>query len=145
MQIREVREISTGIEMLATMASEQGFESVRRLVTEYLAGENRFSLPGEVLFGVYVDERIVGIGGLNVDPYETSSRVGRLRRFYVKPELRRKGFGTELLCRIEARAKGQFPSLQLFTPSQAAGEFYESMGYERQFRHKVSHAKRLVA
>jgi GNAT superfamily N-acetyltransferase len=144
MQIREILQIGPDIQTLATVASEQGFGSVRRLVDEHLSGDNRFDLDGEVLFGVYADQTIVGIGGLNVDPYESGRRIGRLRRFYVKPELRRYGVGTKLLRRIEERANGQFPSLQLFAPSEAAGKFYESFGYTRQFRHKVSHAKSLM-
>jgi len=141
MQIREIHEITQDIDELATLASGQGFESVRRLVTEHLTDTNRFNKPGEVLFGAFNGKVIVGVGGLNVDPYEIDPKIGRLRRFYVKTEFRRHGVGTQILHCVEERASNRFSKIHLFTPSKAASNFYESMGYERQSRYKVSHAK----
>jgi hypothetical protein len=51
----------------AAQAEEIHF--IDRLVTEYATGINCFDRPGEVLFGMFEDQRLVGIGGLNCDPY----------------------------------------------------------------------------
>jgi GNAT superfamily N-acetyltransferase len=36
---------------------------------------------------------MIAIGGLNHEPYSDDKYTGRLRRFYVKKEYRRKGIG----------------------------------------------------
>lgn len=144
MQILDISQISDSIDALAAQASSEGFGSVSRLVVEYASGTNRFNREGECLLGAYDSGKIVGIGGVNVEPYEPESGAGRLRRFYVIKSFRRCGVGAALLRDLEMRSKPWFPVLQLFTPSADAGAFYEAMGFERCDRHKVSHAKRLA-
>ena len=114
-----------------------------RLVERFRAGTNRFDLAGEALFGVERSGALVGIGGLNIDPYFEDPTVGRVRHLYVHPDVRATGVGRKLMQAIETHAKGSFLRLQLFTPEKAAGEFYEALGFELlQGVHKVSHAKR---
>jgi GNAT superfamily N-acetyltransferase len=144
MIIRTIDSITPDIESLAVQASREDFDSVQRLVSEFASGTNRFDQAGECLLGVFDSGRMVGIGGINVEPYEPASGAGRLRRLYVIKRLRRHGIGAELLGNLEARAKPWFPRLQLFAPSEQAAAFYESMGYERQERYKVSHSKELT-
>lgn len=144
MIIRTVDGITRDIESLAAQASSEAFDSVQHLVTEFASGTNRFDRPGECLLGVFDSGKIVGIGGVNMDPYEPASGAGRLRRLYVVKRLRRHGIGAQLLRNLEERAKPWFPRMQLFAPSQQAAAFYESMGYEHQNRYKVSHSKQLT-
>ena len=50
-------------------------------------------------------EKLIGIGGLNEDPYTENNKIGRVRRFYIAKEYRRKGVGRLLLLRILSDAK----------------------------------------
>ena len=65
-------------------------------------GENCFNQFGEALFVVYEQKHWIAIGGLNHDPcHEAQEKVGRLCRFYIHPQYRRKGIGAYLLEYIE--------------------------------------------
>lgn len=46
-----------------------GFRFVERLMREYRSGLNFFDKSGEVLLTASVQGAVVGIGGLNRDPY----------------------------------------------------------------------------
>ena len=142
MDIRRLHEIPESVHSLAEIASAEGHNNVLTLLQEYESGLNRFNKPGEALFAAYENGRIVGIGGVNVDPYETAEEVARVRRLYVIPEARRRGVASRLMWHIEAVAARQhFRRIQLFTASSAAGDFYQRLGYSATTRHKVSHEK----
>jgi GNAT superfamily N-acetyltransferase len=118
--------------LLAELVAEseaEGFRFLRRLVEEWAGGGNRFELPGEALFAVVSGPRVVGVCGLNVDPYACESGVGRVRRLYVLAECRRRGLGRRLLQAVVAAARGHFRLLRLRTENEAAGRFYESLGF----------------
>ena len=68
---------------LATESEANGQAFIQRLIAEWESGDNRFSRPGEALFVAKMGARIVGVCGLNVDPYQDSKTVGRIRRLYV--------------------------------------------------------------
>ncbi|WP_408009359.1 hypothetical protein ACJROX_03310 [Pseudalkalibacillus sp. A8] len=51
------------------------------MVNEYENGKNTFHKPGEALFVVFTPEnKLIAIGGLNIDPYADDPKVERLRR-----------------------------------------------------------------
>ena len=54
---------------------------------------------------VFFKGKVNGIGGLNEDPYTENNKIGRVRRFYIAKEYRRKGVGRLLLLRILSDAK----------------------------------------
>jgi hypothetical protein len=54
---------------LVAESERDGWRFVRRLVDEWVAGTNRFDRPGEVLLAACVDKALVGVCGLNADPY----------------------------------------------------------------------------
>ena len=115
---------------------------VRRLIDDHLAGVNRFSKRGECLYVVRNSGEVIGVGGINVDPYYNLPSLGRIRHVYVHPIFRRTGVGRRLMERIESHGKQYFESFQLFTSSKAAGSFYEALSYAPvSDRWKVSHAK----
>jgi len=108
----------------------EGFGMLRRLFEEYLAGINRFDRPGEVLYGVFVEGSLVGVGGLNVDPFESAPGIGRVRRVYVSPAHRRGGVGRQLVSAILADAwSAGFCEVRLHTTNPEAVRFYERVGF----------------
>jgi GNAT superfamily N-acetyltransferase len=119
---------------LAALVAESepaGMRLVRRLADEWAAGVNRFDWPGEALFAAWADGRLVGVCGLNIDPYAANQRIGRVRRLYVLSAFRRLGIGRRLVEAVLEAAQGRFASLRLRTGSPEAAAFYEGLGFRR--------------
>ena len=108
----------------------QGYSFIDRLVSEYEDGTNRFALPDEALFGVYADEQLIAIGGLNRDPFLENNDIGRVRHVYVLADFRRQGVGTLLLRHIIEAARPHFRLLTLRTFNEDAAKFYVSLGFQ---------------
>jgi GNAT superfamily N-acetyltransferase len=106
-----------------------GFGLLCRLVADWDSGANRFDRPGESLFRARHAGRVVGVCGLNVDPYSHTPGVGRLRHLYVAAARRRQGVGRALVHRIVAEAAKSFSTLTLRTRSAEAAAFYERVGF----------------
>ncbi len=122
-------------------AREQGFDHLERLVHEHEPNGNAFDRPGEALFGAFLDSRMVGVCGLNIDPYARNPGVGRVRRLYVATDQRGRGIGRRLVERVIAHAQPHFERLRLRTPTEPAARFYEALGFQRVMRaQKVTHA-----
>jgi GNAT superfamily N-acetyltransferase len=120
---------------LAALVAESeraGWRFVRRLADEWAAAVNRFDRPGEALFVARAGARLVGVCGLNVDPYAADAGVGRVRHLYVLAEFRRVGVGRRLVEAVVAAAQGRFALLRLRTDSAEAATFYERLGFQRQ-------------
>lgn len=110
-------------------SSREGCRFIERLCQEWISGANRFNAPGEALFVAAADGRVVGVCGLNCDPYTHNPRIGRVRRLYVSPAHRCKGLGRALLEAVVAQARQHFSLLRVRT--EAAGEFYTARGFRR--------------
>jgi len=118
-------------EVLMPEADRAGLGFVRRLIGEWASGQNRFDKPGEACFVARIDGRLVGICGLNVDPYATAPSVGRVRHLYVLAAHRRGGVGRRLVSEVMAAARGTFDTLRLRTENSNAARLYEQMGFRR--------------
>jgi len=114
-------------------AEATGSRIVRRLVDEWADHTNRFDRPGEALFGAWAGGRLVGVCGLNIDPYAGDDRIGRVRRLYVLTGSRRLGIGRLLVSRVIERAGDRFDSLRLRTNNEHAARLYLGMGF-REYR-----------
>jgi GNAT superfamily N-acetyltransferase len=100
-----------------------------RLVSDWTNGTNTFNRPGECLLGAFADRRLVGIGGLNQDPYSARADVGRVRHLYVLDSFRQKGIGGALVNRLVRAARGVFGELRLRTDTEGAAAFYVRCGF----------------
>ena len=141
-QIVRLTHLPADIATLAAVAAEEGHGHITRLEQEFDSGLNRFEHAGEALFGVFVSGQLVGVGGVTRDPYVSDTDAGRIRRVYIHPDHRRRGLARALMRHIEAAAATHFTTLNLFTASDEASEFYLRLGYHRQHDHdKVSHSK----
>ena len=107
----------------------EGFQFLERLCKEWASGDNRFEASGEALFVAVAKDHIVGICGLNRDPYACDPRAGRVRRLYVAPAYRRQGVGQALLESVVTHARGHFSLLRVRT--EAADRFYTAHGFRR--------------
>lgn len=141
-QIRPVNSLTqTEIEPLVIASQDEGFDFIYKLAEEYSNGINRFDKPGEMLLAAYDGNNLVGICGLNCDPYLNQPDIGRFRRFYVLPEYRGRGVGRRLLQTIITEAKKYYKILTLRTSDHlGAITLYESAGFSQEPRFKnVTH------
>jgi GNAT superfamily N-acetyltransferase len=123
--------VAAEVQPLLLASETEGFTFVRRLVEGYASGHNRFAQPGERLFGAFAAGEMVGVGGLNRDPYWVGeTAVGRVRHLYVLPEWRRQGVGQQIMAAIMAHGRGHFQRLMLRTFNPLAATFYLSLGFQ---------------
>lgn len=122
------------LEQLGELVAESeaaGFQMLGRLKREWASGDNRFDAPGEALFLATFGDRIVGICGLNRDPYATDPTTGRVRHLYVLRSHRRQRIGRELIEMVVATAGQSFRVLCLRTDNGDADRFYRAAGFRR--------------
>lgn len=110
-EIQQIAQLPPQILALEKEAVDEGFRFLTRLVTEWHSGANRFDAPGECLMAAYLNQQLIGIGGLSVDPY-AGNNAARLRRVYVAASSRgatcgsdaSKGAGCTCRCQVSDRA-----------------------------------------
>jgi GNAT superfamily N-acetyltransferase len=117
-------------ELLAE-SEASGYRFLRRVADEWENGVNRFLRPGEALLAAEIDGRLVGVCGLNVDPFLDDPRVGRVRNVYVLSEHRRHGLGCRLVEEAIWLARGHFDRLRLRGEEAGPARLYESLGFRR--------------
>jgi GNAT superfamily N-acetyltransferase len=115
------------LQPLLQEAEAEGFRFLKRLRDDWASGANRFDRDGESLYGYYVDRRLVAIGGIT----RQSPGCGRLRRFYVAKDFRRRGVGRVLVSHILAHATQFFDEAVLHTETASADAFYRATGFSR--------------
>jgi len=122
-------------------ASKQGFNFLHRLIDDWRTGSNRFDKPGERLLVAADAGNIVGIGGLNVDPYKPIGDTARLRHLYVANDFRHRGIGEALVCALLEEAALTFRVVRLATDTEAAAAFYTRLGFSAIKDETATHVK----
>jgi len=143
-EITRLHALPSGLDRLRDEAARHGFAFLDRLVADWASGANTFSRPGECLLGALADDRLVGIGGLNADPYSSRTDLGRIRHVYVLDAWRRKGVGRALIDCLVSEGRGLFGELRLRTANAAAAAFYVQCGFGPVDDPTASHALKLV-
>ncbi|UKS28526.1 GNAT family N-acetyltransferase [Paenibacillus sp. HWE-109] len=117
------------LNLLVDESTSEGFRHLKRLVTDYEAGTNKFDLDVEALFLAIKNGEIVGVCGLNQAPHSENIEIGRVRRMYVSPSVRRFGIGRMLMDSVIAEARNYFQMIVLKTDNPVADLFYHSIGF----------------
>jgi GNAT superfamily N-acetyltransferase len=115
------------LRLLLKESREEGFRFVLRLQDEWESGVNRFEGEGEALFGYFSGATLVAVGGIN----RHSISSGRLRRFYVARDWRRKGVGRALVGHILSFAAQFYTEVVVHTESPSADAFDYALGFSR--------------
>lgn len=119
---------ATGFSALLAESQAEGHRMLLRLAETWESGANRFARAGEVIYGAWSDETLVGICGRNIDPYDPGPRAGRVRHLYVAEQGRRDGVGRLLISAIANGADAHFDYLNTNAPPGAFA-FYEALGF----------------
>jgi len=130
-RIEQATTLSAEFDPLVVEAEADGHLFMRRLRDEWAAGSNRFDRPGERLMVACAGDRLVGVGGLNRDPYAEAPSIGRLRHLYVGRDARRQGVGALLVRSLLTGAEAHFTLIRLRTDSAEAAAFYRRLGFQR--------------
>lgn len=129
LRIERIIELPEDFGDIVALSLREEFGAMQRMREDWDSGVNRFDGAGEVLFAVRVGPRLVGICGLNRDPYAQSSEIGRVRHLYVDPEFRRRGIGGLLVSKIVECASRSFSRIRLRTLRADAAQFYLALGF----------------
>jgi GNAT superfamily N-acetyltransferase len=118
-----------GIEKLRDEARTEGYDFVETLFNEWESGKNRFEKHGEVLMACFDQENPIAVGGLTIDPFASSPKIGRIRRVYVRPAWRNKGIGARLVSELISASRKSFHTVRLRAESPDAARLYERLGF----------------
>jgi GNAT superfamily N-acetyltransferase len=131
MRIAEICKLPEDFKQLAAEASAEGHGFLSKMQAEWISSKNCFDLENEILYEVRSEEGIlIGIGGLNVDPYVSDPEIGRVRHVFIARNFRGAGIGKALVGKIVGYAQGKFGLLRLSTQNPKAVTLYESFGFE---------------
>ena len=144
-EIKNTNELSLiELQPLLEDSRNQDIVFVDLLINEWIAKINCFNQEGEVLLLAKDDGKIVGLCGLNIDPYHRVSGLGRVRHLYVLSTKRRQGIGSQLIQHIIQQAKSHFDLLNLRTNNAEADKFYLAQGFQRSYeRPECTHILKL--
>lgn len=133
------------LDLLIADSLSEGYKFIRRLVDEYATGSNKFDKNGEAIYVAKIDGEVIGIGGLNIDPYLSLPDVGRVRHLYVFRQNRGTGVGKKLLITIIDEARKHFRTLRLSsTDNPVAENLYIECGFSKvEGIYKASHIMEL--
>jgi GNAT superfamily N-acetyltransferase len=127
--ITRLQHLPVDFAVLLAESEASGHRFLRRVLGEWEAGVNRYARTGEALFAAEIGDRLVGVCGLNIDPYLDDPRVGRVRNVYVLAEFRGRGIGRRLVAQAIATARGNFDLLRLRGEEAGPARLYESLGF----------------
>lgn len=131
-KIEKTKELPiTELKPLIKDSQKEGIMFIRRLIDEWITKTNCFERNGEVLLIAKDDSKLVGLCGLNIDPYYRVSKLGRVRHLYVLSSRRRQGIRTILIKNTIKQARQNFDLLNLRTNNPEADRFYLAQGFQR--------------
>ncbi|WHO73872.1 GNAT family N-acetyltransferase [Rhizobium sp. BT03] len=127
--IRTIRDrLPREVADLESEARQEGHLHISRLIDEWSAGTVRFDHHGERLLGAYVGEALTGIGGLTIE--SAVSGALRMRRFYIRPEMRGHGIGRLLALNLLNHARDFCSVITVHPGNPGAAKFWEAFGFQ---------------
>lgn len=125
------------IEELFKESKKEEYGMIEKMINNFKSGDDKFNKKGEALIVSEVNNKIVGICGLNIDP--ANQKRGRVRRLYVLPQYRKRGIGGKLVKKIMKHSTKNFKviSVNIGEPIRPnVARFYEELGFKRYEKEK---------
>ena len=129
--VKRISDVPPDFQVLIDESVAEGFRMLQRLKDEWESGRNRFSLRDEAIWEARLDGQLIGVCGLNRDPYIDDSSIGRIRHLYVTKYKRRAGIGRTLVEHALRHAEGRFQIVRLRAGQPPADLFYDVLGFAR--------------
>lgn len=129
---------TAGFDRLLAESRAGGHQMLSYFDENWRSGANTFDRNGEIVFGAWDGETLVGTCGRNVDPYDPHPRAGRIRYLYVAEQYRRHGIGQLLIGAMQRNAASYFDYLNTNAP-EAAFAFYQRLGFVALSREYATH------
>jgi GNAT superfamily N-acetyltransferase len=129
MEITPITELPDSFAILEKESKFLGFNFLEKMNLEWRSGKNRFNKSGEIALAAFKDGKLIGIGGVNMDPYLNDAGIGRIRHLYVLKEFRRLGVGKALIEKLVEHSRTSFHMIRLRTDTKEAALFYERVGF----------------
>ena len=144
--IQQVKELPTDFSNELLPASiREGFEPIMWLKDDWKSGKNKYNQFGEAFYIARFGNKLVGVCGVNRDPYSTDVSVCRLRRLYVLPSTRRIGVGRLIVEQAISIARNHFTTIRLRTLDDQSALFFKAVGFrETKNQKEATHEMRLI-
>ena len=127
--LKEFEPFGDAFEALRAEAAPD-YRFIESLTRRWNDGSDRYSLEGEIFVAAFDGDDLLGVGGLNRDPY-LNDGSGRLRHVYIREAARGRGVGRQLVDHLLDHAQLHFPRVRLRAADTAAGQFYDAIGFRR--------------
>lgn len=128
--LKKLRPSAVAFQLLKDESRLEGYWMLVTLAEGWASGANRFLKRGEVLYGAWQGRKLVGVCGLNIDPYLGDGGQGRVRHLFVSAAHRGNGLGRMLVEAVIDRARQHFSALNTRAPGEAF-PLYERLGFQR--------------
>lgn len=138
-RVSNIDKLPDGFDKLVHQSVEQNFNFLVKMQNEWRSGVNRFNGEGEIVFGAFDDDTLVGVCGINIDPYVDDPLIGRLRHLYVSMPYRGYGLGSELVDRCMQHGLIKFTCIRLKAASSHTDNFYRKFGFTRATHDSATH------
>ncbi|HPA37845.1 MAG TPA: GNAT family N-acetyltransferase [Phenylobacterium sp.] len=123
--IRIEDDLPEGFAALREAAASEGYRHMDRLAAEHAAGRSVFV----ALFGALLGGELVGIGGLTHEPEPEAELAMRMRRLYVRADVRRQGVARALASALTQEGLDQVALLTVHAGDARAAAFWEAQGF----------------
>lgn len=134
------RSLPLEMDQVRTAAQNEAYRFIDRLVDDWANGTNRFSEQSERLLIARYDGRLVGGGGITIEP--ALSGALRMRRFYVLPSYRKRGIGRHLVEALLDPAHRAGVAITVNAATDLAPAFWVALGFRPDRRDGRAHILR---
>ena len=114
-----------GFAALQAEADHEGFRALSRLAAEFHEAPDMFVCLLAALSG----EGVTAIGGLTEEPEPADAPALRMRRLYVRPDVRRTGVGRRLANALLQEALGRVSLVTVNARTTLAPAFWTALGF----------------
>jgi GNAT superfamily N-acetyltransferase len=143
--VRIIDELPAGFDALLADAASEDVRNMALLAQDWASSDQRFDGDGEALLGALLAGKLAGLGGLSIE-LAAAEPARRVRRFYVRPALRRQGVARTLASALIQEALDQVDLLTCnAAASPAAAPFWEAQGFSRDSSGPWTHVLRRSA
>ena len=129
--VRVTDTLPDGFESLRQEAAGEGYAFLDRLAQEIERGDYAVDADLPVLFAVFAEGDLAGLGGLTPDPYDPAPDIARLRHVYVRASSRRLGIGRAIASALVQQGFVIAARLSLRAADDRAAAFWEAEGFAR--------------